>query len=179
MAAARFTAFITTTLGIPLQVRQSLIDQGMTTVDDLLDYSDSEIRSLCKRMIQPGGTIPNPRANAAGQPTRIPNRGTTITYAQEKYLRMGAFYRRHLHKIQRDFVVANATRVAVKALWAERFELENPYKDYTSKETVSNPSPLTKVEDIRKTIEDLDHVLNLHTCRPRDAWVGLDCLSYG
>ena len=137
--AAQFTTYITTNLGIPATVRQSLIAQGMTTVGDLLDYSDSDIRSLCKRMIQPGGTVPIPRAtNANGQPRTFPNRGTTITYAQEKNLRMGGFYRHHLHRIQRAFAVGNATLETVKELWAERFELENPYKDSSSRETVSH-----------------------------------------
>ena len=48
----------------------------------------------------------------------------------------------------------------VKALWEDRFELENPSKDSPREEEVKDPDPLTKVEDVRKTIETLDHVLN-------------------
>jgi len=56
-------------------------------------------------------------------------------------------------------VLANATLVAVRELWANRFEVDNTYKD-ADKEDVKDPAPLTEVEDIKRMTKDFDNVLN-------------------
>ena len=154
MAAAEFTQFVTTNLLVPTPVRNTLIAQGISDCDDFLEYSDYDIQNLTKRMIQPGGTLPG-RGN---QPPRA-NRGINVTFVQEQNLRKACFYRKYMHRIQRDFNAAGATLPIVKEVWADRFELENPSKD-GFKEEIKDPVPLTKVEDVRKMIETLDHVLN-------------------
>ena len=154
MAAAQFTMFVTTHMRVPTPQRQALIVQGIQECDDFLDHSDTDMQNMCRRMIQPGGTV----AGGRGQPPR-PNRGIEITYVQEQNLRKACYFRNYMHRIQRVFNAATATMVVVKDLWDDRFDMEHPSKD-AFKEDIQDPLPLLKVEDVRRVIETLDHILN-------------------
>jgi len=153
MAAAQFTLFMNN-CGINAAVRLGMIDQGFDTCDSLLDMADHEVEHLTRRMITPGGTQAG-RGFAAGRA----NRGTQVPVRQEKNLRMACFYMNYLHCIQRPFVVLEATLARVREVWADRFDVENPHKDAV-REEVKDPAPMVKVEDIKKTLEDVENVLN-------------------
>ena len=152
--AAEFTQLVTTNMHIAAAVRTAMQAQGMTRCEDFLDYDDHLMKSLVKRMISPGGTVPGGRGG--GGPRA--NRGTPVTFTQEQSLRRICFYVKYQERIQRPLVVATATAPRLKSLWDDRFELENPYKE-TNKEDIKNPALLTKVDEVRQMIEDLDHVL--------------------
>jgi len=72
---------------------------------------------------------------------------------------LACFFRNYLHRIQRPFVAAAATMVLVQDVWADRFDLENPDKD-VEREIIRGPAPMAKVDDIKKTLEDIENVLN-------------------
>jgi len=56
-------------------------------------------------------------------------------------------------------VAATATLALVEDVWANRFDLENPDRD-VEREVIRDPAPMAKVDDIKKTLEDIDNVLN-------------------
>jgi len=131
-----------------------LIDQRCNTCDSLLGNNDNNMKAVCRRMINPGGTMPG-RGAAAGRA----NRGIPVSFVAEKHLRKACFFRNYMHGIQRPFVAATATLILVQEVWDNRFDLENPDRD-VEREAIRDPSPMVKVDDIKKTLEDIDNVLN-------------------
>jgi len=119
-AAAQFTVYLTN-CNVNNAVRQGLIDQGINTCDSFLGYNDGDMKAVCRRMIQPGGTLPG-RGAAAGRA----NRGIPVSFVAETNLRKACFFRNYMHRIQRPFMAAAATLVLVQDVWADRFDLENP-----------------------------------------------------
>jgi len=95
------------------------------------------------------------RGAAAGRA----NRGAPVSFASEINLKKACFYRNYLHRIQRPFVAATATLALVQDVWADRFDLENPDRD-VEREVIRDPAPMAKVDDIKKTLEDIENVLN-------------------
>jgi len=154
MAAAEFTLFITTNCLVNNAVRNGLVDQGCPTSDDLLGCSDYGMKAISKRMLAPGGILPG-RGATAGRA----NRGITVSYLAEKNLRKACVFRNYIHHIQRTFVALTATLVLVEEAWDNRFDLENPIGD-ADREDVRDPAPMLKTDDIKKTLEDIDNVLN-------------------
>jgi len=152
MAAAIFNLFMAN-CNINNNIRLALIDQGFDTCDTLLDLPDHEVRNLIRRMITPGGTQQG-RGFAAGRA----NRGTQVSVMAENNLRRACYYVIYLHRIQRPFVVLEATLARVREVWDDRFDVENPHKD-APREDVKDPTPMVKVDDIKKTIEDIENAL--------------------
>jgi len=102
MAAAQFTLYLNN-CNVNNAVRIALIDQGLDNCDSLLGHNDSDMKAVCRRLIQPGGTMPGRRA-AAGRA----NRGTPVSFVAEKNLRKACFFRNDMDRIERPFVAATA-----------------------------------------------------------------------
>jgi uncharacterized membrane protein YgcG len=87
------------------------------------EYDDKEgLTTLCKRLVDPGGSVPDPTWVAPvgvipppPQPL-IRNRGTMVTRAEQKLLERLAYFIRHQHRVQRPLVLANATRNEMKLM---------------------------------------------------------------
>jgi len=103
MAATQFTLYLNN-CNVNNAVRLALIDQGLDTCDSLLGHNDGDMKAVCRRIIQPSGTMPG-RGAAAGRA----NRGTPVSFVSEKNLRRACFFRNYMDRIQRPFVVATAT----------------------------------------------------------------------
>jgi len=86
MATAQFTLYLNN-CNVNNAVRLALIDQGLDTCDSLLDHNDSNMKAVCRRIIQPGGAMPG-RGAAAGRA----NRGTAVSFVSEKNLRKACFF---------------------------------------------------------------------------------------
>jgi len=152
-AAAEFALYLNNCL-VNNAVRLGLIDQWFATCDSLLGNNDRNMKAVCRRMIQPGGTMPERGAAAGGA-----NRGIPVSFVAEKNLRKACFFRNYMHRIQRPFVAATATLILAQEVWDDRFDLENPDRD-TEREVIRDPSLMVKTDDIKKTLEDIDNVLN-------------------
>ena len=165
---AALNNYLENTLLIPQPICRAINGQGISAIDDLLDLTDQDIKDVCKNIRSPGGTIANPDAAVAGQPPTIPNRGIAVGFVYEKRLRQFRYLRWHIHRVQRDWAVNQATLRHLNQLWM-RYELENSDED-TDPEY---PQPLKKVEDVKKVIEDMDDWLNrkLGTCGSPLAYV--------
>jgi len=134
MAAAQFTLYLNN-CNVNNAARLGLNYQGINTCDSFLGYNDYDMKAVCKRMIQPGGTLPG-RGAAAGRA----NRGIPVSFVAEKNLRKACFYRNYMNCIQRTFVAAAATLALVEDVWADRFDLENADRD-VEREVIKDPAP--------------------------------------
>ena len=147
-AQAQFEAFLTSINFTPAQVG-AVIEQGILSLDVLKDMSDDEIKNACVIIRR----LPRPNPNNAAQPL-LP---VPITIINEKYLKLAAYYIRHLDRTQRAFVPAFAT--------IARLEEMQVLKDEEKEAKDKSVTPLAKLESIAKirvAIENInDHLLKL------------------
>lgn len=150
-----------------LEARQAINNQGITAFDDLTHRTDKYVQEIFTKIRSPGGLIPNPAfvapaAPVAGAapppfiPALIPNRGVSIGVNLELRVRQLRYMLFHMYRLQREFNPAQATLARLERAWALKERIER-MKEATNE----NPKLdlLLKVENIRKTVEDIDEVL--------------------
>ncbi len=111
--------------------------------------------------------IPNPAfvplaAGAAAAmmvPAMIPNRGIAIGVNLELRVRQLRYFLFHLHRLQRDFVPGFATLAQLERAWTLR---ERIHRMREANKDLPKIDVLLKVENVRKTVEDIDEVLGNH-----------------
>ena len=141
-AQVQFEAFLTAMAFTPEQ-SQSLINQGISSFDDLKGMTEKDIHEMCvyiRRL-----PVPNP-ANVAPMllaPILIP-------VGRERILKLTAYYIRHLDRTQRAFVIGLATldRLEEMQVLMEE-EKEAKEKKFT---------PLTKLESVSKIRVALENI---------------------
>ena len=126
-------------------VRDAIVNQGLTTFEDLDNMTDQDIKDVCKNARSPGGMIQQ-------GDNLLPNRGVTLGFMTEKRLRQLRYYKYHLVCIQRTFERNEATLARLSAVWI-RYEAEQ--EDNDPKE----PPKMAKSEEIRSTLENIDEYL--------------------
>jgi hypothetical protein len=135
-------------------VRDGLNQQGLTSFDDFVTLTESDISQICSNVRKPGGVIPNPNAGLPGQPPTITNPGVLVGHAVEVRLKMLCYFVKHLVRIQRmPFVPAVATLARIVAV----YKLKDAEKD--EDEDIKLPTPLAKLDDVRVTLENIDDYL--------------------
>jgi hypothetical protein len=103
--------------GCNQELAQAIHEQGIVTTCQLMNAYNDEggIESLCKRIVEPGGMIPDPAwvpdpaANPVPPHPLVRNRGTRVTIAQQNLLTRLAFYCQHRHHVQRLVALNHAT----------------------------------------------------------------------
>jgi hypothetical protein len=135
-------------------LREQFNAQGLTSIDEVKELTDDDIKEICKIIRKPGGTIPNPAFGpgmAAGIPEVLANPGIPISFMQEKRLKLFAYYLRHLDRIQCPFQATHATIAHLNqmAILKEREEEEED-------EDIKVPTKLEAVTKVHKMIEDLE-----------------------
>jgi len=100
-AAAQFTVCLTN-CNVNNAVEQGLIAQGFDTCDFFLGNNDSNMKAVCRRMINPGGTMPG-RGAAAGRASR----GIPVSFVAEKNLRKACFFRNYMHRTSARCLTGN------------------------------------------------------------------------
>lgn len=150
-----------------VEARQAINNQGITAFDDLTHRTDKYVQEIFTKIRSPGGLVPNPAfavqpAPVAGQaaapfiPAMIPNRGVSIGVNLELRVRQLRYFLFHMYRLQRDFVPAQATLARLERTWALCERIERMKE--TNKE-LPKVDVLLKVENIRKTVEDIDEIL--------------------
>ena len=129
--------------------RNALTNQGLDDWDSFLTVTDQDIQDICKNIRSPGGLVTNQDGDL------VPNRGINIGFVFEKRLRQLRYFICHCYRIQRPFAPARATLPNLISIW-RLHELE---KKKEKDDTVTKPSLMTNVDDIRKTIESIDESL--------------------
>ena len=156
---AAINNYLQDTLGFPEDLTRALNAQGLDAFDVLITLTDKDVKEMCANVRKPGGTIPNPAFDAenpvAGVAATIPNPGVSMGLPREKLLRQLRYYRFHLHRIQRDFVANGATIARLSELWRFKESIDEEDED-----EVKVPDPLKSVDNVRQTLEDIDHYLD-------------------
>ena len=141
-------------------VRNGLNQQGLTSFDDFITFTEKDIAQICSNVRKPGGVIPNPNAAVPGQPATISNPGVLVGHAIEVRLKMLCYFVKHVVRIQRLPVVpAIATLTRLIAV----YKLKDIEKDEED-EDIKIPTPLTKIDEVCVTLEDLDDYLRHKLC---------------
>ena len=93
-ASANMRNFLSNVIGISNATgtdinarRQAVMDEGLSVMDDLIEFDDEDIKVLCASVRKPGGTIIDP-ANANNT---IPNPGHSIPAIAEKRLKLACY----------------------------------------------------------------------------------------
>ena len=63
-------------------------DQGLYTLDELKVITNDKIKSLCKVVRRPGGTVSNPNSGDPGQPDTLSNPGEQVLLQAELNLKL-------------------------------------------------------------------------------------------
>lgn len=64
--------------------------QGIDAINELRNFDDRGVERHCQVLRKPGGTIPNPNAQAARGPAVIPNPGYNVSVKAEENLEQAA-----------------------------------------------------------------------------------------
>lgn len=149
-----FSNYLQTTLLInDNDVRQALIDQGLTSFTDMLGLTEEDIEEICANVRKPGGMIANPNAAVAGQPAMIANPGQQIGHIHEKRLKQLRYYMHHLQRIQRlPIVRANATLPVLQSV----YQLKDVDE---SEDDLALPDKFNRIDTARVVLENLDDYL--------------------
>jgi len=67
--------------------RQAVMDEGLSTMQDLSEFNEEDVKTLCSLVRKPGGTIVNPNNPVE----RISNPGHSIPAIAEKRLKLACY----------------------------------------------------------------------------------------
>ena len=73
LTAAQTTAFFENAnqMAIPTATVAQLGNEGITTVDDLIDFDEDSLKQIAENLRRPGGRIPDPTPGAPAGAVRI------------------------------------------------------------------------------------------------------------
>lgn len=104
-------------MGFTQNVAHYLTDenqQNLTSLEAFSYLEDDEVENLCKQIRRPGGTIPNPQANVAGQPPTIPNPGLPVSLTAETNLKLMCYFIRYMTRTSTQIEAEHITLAAVR-----------------------------------------------------------------
>lgn len=152
---AEFNAYLQDVLRIDSPfVRAGLNEQGLTSFGDFETLTEKDVTQICANVRKPGGAIMNPVAGR-GIPPQIPNPGVLVGHAVEMRLKYLCYFVKHLVRTQ---------RMPFNPAEHDLNRLQNVYRlketeDADEDTELTLPSPLTKIDTVRVTLENLDDYL--------------------
>jgi hypothetical protein len=75
--------------------------QGLDTLEEFTNLTDTEVENLCKVIRRPGGTVPNPQAGAARQPPTINDPKHAILLRAENNLKLMGYFLKYRQQTSR------------------------------------------------------------------------------
>jgi hypothetical protein len=156
-AQAALNNYLDNVLGINAPGATAALNmQGLTSFDDFLSLIEDDVADVCSNVRKPGGTIPNPNYNPAnpipGVPQVLSNPGIQFGHIYEKRLKMLRYYCHHMQRIQRAFTANHATIARITNCYRMK-DAEDDAED------IDFPQKLTKIEQVRDVLEDMDNYL--------------------
>ena len=119
MAGNGFRTYLRDVIGIgnvpggnPTARRVAIQEEGLTTIDDLIDFDDDEIKISCQSVRKPGGAIVNPN----NENRMIPDPGFKIPSVCEKRLKLAANGATLFTKINRPITADALSRSRLKLI---------------------------------------------------------------
>ena len=78
-------------------------DQGMGSLEELCLQTDNNVKTLCKVIHHPGGTINDPNVSVpeTGPHPQIANLGILVTQCTENNLKLASYYLKYKEKTSR------------------------------------------------------------------------------
>ena len=117
-------------------------EQGIDSLDEILNMKDANIENLCKVLRRPGGQ------NNSGNP----DPGVKVSVRAEENLKLAAFYCRHQERVSRPTTIAFITLSNVRALTKQR-----NIEKQTVKDTMEPPT--VNAKDWPRTMESIEEYL--------------------
>ncbi len=155
---AALNNYLNGTLFIPLLVRDAVIAQGLSSFDDFIGLSDSDVKNVCTNDMRPGGSIQNPAWVVDGiMPQFITNPGAAVGKFHEIRFRQLRFYRNYLSLVQRPMIPLQSPLIRLVEAWVFSKEIKNH-----DNSILIMPLKLEKSDEARKVIENLDDYLKKH-----------------
>ena len=101
--------------------RVAVQNEGLTIIDDFVDFDDDSIKTLCSSIRKPGGTILDPDDNTK----RITNPDHSIPAICEKRLKQAAYGARIYEGVGRQIAHLSLSRNRLKLFQEHRDIIEN------------------------------------------------------
>jgi hypothetical protein len=136
-------------------VREALNQQGLTSFEDFATLTKDDMKNICSNVCKPGGQIPNPNAGLRNQPAMIANHGVQLGHVYERRLEQLRYFIYHCIRIQREIDPPSMTLARLQMVYHLK-EMEDASDD---EKAIALPKPITKIDEIRTHIEDLDDYL--------------------
>ena len=138
-------------MGFTNDLRQHMTNpagQGLNSLQEFRYLSDDDVKTLCKTLRSPGGTIPNPDHGLPGQPATIRNPGFQVSLRAEHNLKLMCYFIRFKYHTSRDIEPANITLDTVRELRDHRsWELEHEDVDPPEINTKNWPATIEAIEE--------------------------------
>ena len=126
--------------------RVAVQEEGLNTIDDLIEFDDEGIQTLCQSVRKPGGTIVDP----ADATRRIPNPGYSIPAICEKRLKAAAYGARMYNMTGRTITHASLDRDRLRKFEQHR-QLVKEHEDPEKLPEVSRSFGIMKAMDLVPT----------------------------
>lgn len=137
MAAAIRAALVH--LGFTQAAAATITDvQGYNTLDELADLDDEEVKSLCKVIRRPGGTI----AVAGRGGGNVPNPGTVVSLKAENNLILACYFLNYKKRTSRQLMANDITNANVRMIKSLK-DWETSHKDVAAPEIDGRDWPRT------------------------------------
>ena len=145
---AGFRTYLRDVIGVPdpRERREAIQEQGLNTINDLLEFDKESIDTLCYAVRKPGGTIPDPDPNAAANAT-IPNPGYSVPAICEKRLIAAAYTAKMYEMIGRPITADTLSRARIKRYEAHK-TLMDDHEDPEKLPQVSKTFGIVKAMDL-------------------------------
>ena len=148
--AAAFRTYLRDVIGVadPQARREAIQEEGLNTLEDLIEFDSDGIKALCGSVRKPGGTIENPAYVAGGdQPEQIPNPGFAIPAICESRLKIAVYAAKIYDMIGRDLTQAALNRARLR-LWENHRQLVEEHEDPEQLPSVSKTFGIVKAMDL-------------------------------
>lgn len=126
-------------------------EEGLEFLDSLVDFEKDDIKTLCRSVRRPGGTIVNPTHNpnnpVAGIPERISNPGFNIPAIVETRLIQAAYTAKIFNRMGRT-LTQDALALTVIRSYKEHMDTVLNHTDPERMPTISKTFNITKILDL-------------------------------
>ena len=160
MAAVLMRLYLEDVINVSAATARLITNQGLDDFNELSDFSEEDMKTLCNTIRRPGGSIDNPRSDLSNQPPTIRDPGNVISMVAEKRLVMTSYAAMHQKRTSRPINAQTMTRVFIMSLsplreqelsYGKTTAIEKPLKDATmSKWLEALDDHLMKVRGVNK-----------------------------
>ena len=150
MAAQAMRVYLRDVIGVADTVgananarRIAIQDEGLTVIDDFLEFDDEGIKTLCSSVRKPGGNIPDP----ANPGQFIPNQGHSISAISERRMKQATYVAKIYNLINRVIDLNTMSRDRLR-MYDEYRKMIKEHEDPERLPEVSKSFGIVKAMDL-------------------------------